>query len=76
MSEDSTADMGPFCAAHPQVAPIYYDYVYPISYLIGAILMIPLIYMYTSSYIKRTLAISKTQFYITSFYFNYVHTFS
>ena len=61
--------IGPICATMGPPAVIYYDWIYPIMYLFGAVLMIPLIYMYLKSYIISKLKVSKLIFSIILVYF-------
>ena len=69
MTRVTDEPIGPFCALHGEEALIYYDWIYPIMYSIGAGLMIPIIFMYLKSYITKSLKIRKISFLITLFYF-------
>ena len=48
---------------------IYFDFIIPILYLTGALLMIPLIYIFIRAKIKGQFKIKPELFYITLFYF-------
>ena len=69
MTRVTDEPIGPYCALHGDEAVIYYDWVYPIMYSLGAFLMIPLIFMYLKSYMNKSLKIRKLPFSITLFYF-------
>ena len=70
MANSTYTNTGPFCAPYWQPAAIlYYDYITPSSYLLGGILMLPVIYLFVKSYLNGSLKTQKSHFCAVIFFF-------